>query len=131
MQAGEFMSLYIEMEQIEDVAVLQCAGRIVRAEALRVLEDAVTSLSQPRVIVLDLSEVKMLDGGGLGTLVFLHNWTSARGIQLKLVNPSQLVRKVIELTGLTSVLHVSSVNDAVEIFCGSHRAIDNLDRAVT
>lgn len=131
MQAGEFMSLYIEMEQMEDVAVLQCAGRIVRAEALRVLEDAVTSLSQPRVIVLDLSQVKMLDGGGLGTLVFLHNWTSARGIQLKLVNPSQLVRKVIELTGLTSVLHVSSVNDAVEIICGSHRAIENLDRAVT
>ena len=98
------MSLSIEMEQIEDVAVLQCAGRIVRAEALRVLEDAVTSLSQSRVIVLDLSEVTTLDGGGLGTLVFLHYWTSANGIQLKLVNPSQLVRKMIELTGLTSVV---------------------------
>lgn len=130
MQAGEFMSLYIEIEQIEDVAVLRCAGRIVRAEALRILEDAVTSLSHSRVIVLDLSEVKMLDGGGLGTLVFLHNWTSANGIQLKLVNPSQLVRKMIELTGLTSVLHVSSVNDVVEIFCGSHRPIENVDRAV-
>jgi anti-anti-sigma factor len=130
MQAGEFMSLYIEMEQLGDVAVLQCAGRIVRTEALRVLKDAVTSLSQPRVIVLDLSEVKMLDGAGLGTLVFLHNWTCRNGIQLKLVNPSQLARKMIELTGLTSVLHVSSVNDVVEIFCGSHRTIENVDRAV-
>jgi anti-anti-sigma factor len=129
MQAGEFMSLYTEMEQIGDVAVLQCAGRIVHAEALRVLKDAVTSLSQPRVIVLDMAEVKMLDGGGLGTLVFLHNWTCANGIQLKLVNPSKLVREMLELTGLTSVLHISSVDDVIEMFCNSDDAIKNVNRA--
>jgi len=43
---------------------------------------------QPRVVVLDLSAVEMLDGGGLGMLVFLHRWTRDNAIQLKLVNPS-------------------------------------------
>jgi anti-anti-sigma factor len=128
-QAGDFMSLYIEIEQIGDVAVLQCSGRIVRAEALRVLKDAVISLSQPRVIVLDLSEVKMLDGGGLGTLAFMHNWSSDNGTQLKIVNPSKLVREMLELTGLTSVLHISSVDDVIEMFCNSDRAIKNVNRA--
>lgn len=123
------MSIHINTEQIGGIAVLQCVGRMVRAQELCVLKEAVTRLSQPRVIVLDLSEVEMLDGRGLGMLVFLHNWSCANGIQLKLVNPSRLVRKMIELTGLTSVLHVSSVNDVVEIFCGSHRATDNVDRA--
>lgn len=123
------MPLYIEIEQIGDVAVLQCAGRIVRAEPLRILEDAVTSLSQPRVIVLDLSEVKMLDGGGLGTLAFLHNWSCDNGIQLKLVNPSKLVRGMLELTGLTSVLHISSVDDVIEMFCNSDHPIKNVNRA--
>jgi len=125
------MSFYINTQQTGDVAVLQCAGRMVRAgQALSLLRDAVTSLSQVRVIVLDLSEVGMLDAGGLGVLVSLHNWACANGIQLKLVNPSTLVRQMLELTRLTSVLHISSVEDVIHIFCNGDRAIENVAGAV-
>jgi len=124
------MSFYISTEQIGDVAVLQCAGRVVGPESLTALKEAVTSLSQLRVIVLDLSSVEMLDARGLGMLVFLHNWACATGIQVKLVNPSRLVRAMLEVTELTSVLHVSSVDDVIEMFCTSHHAIQNVNRAV-
>ncbi len=124
------MSLHIKMEQIGDVGVLQCAGRLVRGEALHFLKDAVTSLSRLRVVLLDLAEVEMLDGGGLGLLVFLHNWTRAAGIQLKLVNPSSLALEMLMRTRLTSVLHVSSMDDVVEIFCNSDGTTENVDRAV-
>lgn len=123
------MSLHIEMEKTGDVAVLQCAGRIVRSEALYFLKDAVTSLSQLRVIVLDLCEVETLDGGGLGMLVFLHNWTSVKGIQLKLVNPSERIREMLELTGLASVFHISSLNDVIEIFRRPDPTIERVDHA--
>ena len=123
------MSLHIKIEQTSDVAVLQCFGRLVRGEALHLLKDAVTSLSRLRVVVLDLSEVEMLDGGGLGMLVFLHNWTRSSGIQLKLVNPSSLALEMLMRTRLTSVLHVSSIDDVVDIFCNSHRTTENVDRA--
>ena len=119
------MSFYINTEQTGDVAVLQCAGRIVRARALSLLKDAVTGLSQLRVVVLDLSEVEMLDAGGFGVLVSLHNWACANGIQLKLVNPSKQVRQMIELTRLTSVLHISSVEDVIKIFCSGDRSIES------
>ena len=111
------------------MAVLQCAGRMVRTEALCLLKDAVTGLPPMRVIVLDLSEVTLLGAGGLGMLVFLHNWACANSIQLKLVNPSRWVRGMLELTGLTSVLNISSVNDVIQIFCNSGRAIANAQRA--
>jgi anti-anti-sigma factor len=111
----QIMSLHINSEQIGDVAVLQCVGRIVRGEALHLIKNAVTSLTQMRVIVLDLSGVEMLDAGGLGTLVFLHRWTRDNGIQLKLVNPSTFAQEMLQRTGLTCVLRVSSVDDAVEI----------------
>ena len=124
------MSFYINTEQTRDVAVLRCAGRMVRAQALALLKDAVTCLSQLRVVVLDLSEVEMLDAGGLGALVSLHNWACANGIQLKLVNPSTLVRQMLELTRLTSVLHISSVEDVIQIFCSGDRAIENVAGAV-
>jgi anti-sigma B factor antagonist len=124
------MSFYINTEQTGDVAVLQCAGRIVRAQALSLLKDAVASLSQLRVVVLDLSEVEMVDAGGLGVLVSLHNWACAKGLQLNLVNPSKLVRQMLELTRLTSVLHISSVEDVIQIFCSSDRVIENVNRAL-
>jgi anti-anti-sigma factor len=124
------MTFYISKEQIGDVAVLQCAGRVAGPAALSRLKEAVTSLSQPRVVVLDLSAVEMVDARGLGMLVFLHNWACATGIQVKIVNPSKVVREMLEVTGLTTVLHVSSVEDVIEIFCNSHSVMENVNRAV-
>jgi len=124
------MSLRIKFEQTSDVAVVKCGRRLVRGKALPSLKGAVTSLSGLRVIVLDLSEVETLDGGGLGMLVFLHKWTRAAGIQLKLVNPSSLVLEMLTRTRLKSVLHISSIVDVVEIFCNSDGSTEIVDRAV-
>jgi len=102
----------------------------VRGEALHFLKDAVIGLKQPRVVVLDLSAVEMLDGGGLGMLVFLHRWTRDQAIQLKLVNPSNFVREMLQRTRLSCVFNISSVDDAVEILCTSHHADQTVNRAV-
>jgi anti-anti-sigma factor len=124
------MSLHVEIEQTEEIAVLKCGGRMVGAEALGFVKDVVTRLSPLRVIVLDLSGVAMLDAHGLGMLVSLHNSACAADIELKVVNPSKLVREMLELTGLTSVLHVSSLQDIIEVFCASNPAIENVTRGV-
>ena len=105
----------VQLDNSGEVAILQCAGRFVRGNAIKDLREKVTSLEGARVIVLDLSNLETLDGGGLGALVFLHRWTNENGIQLKLVNPSQFVREVLETTHLIDVLNVSSVFDAVRI----------------
>ena len=124
------MSLTIRREQTGDVAVLQLAGRVVRGEPLHFLKEAVTGLKQPRVVVLDLTEVEMLDGGGLGMLVFLHRWTSKQGIQLKLVNPSDFVREMLDRTRLTCVFNISSMEDVVEILCTASHVLLDEARAV-
>ena len=124
------MQLEIKSEQSGDVAVLQCLGRMVRGEALQRLKQAVTTLKQPRVVVLDLTEVEILDGGGLGMLVFLHRWTRDNDIQLKLVNPSNFVREMLGRTRLSCVFDISSVDDAVEILCTSVTASPSPNRAV-
>jgi anti-anti-sigma factor len=124
------MALRIRSEQTGDVAVLQCAGRIVRGEPLHFLKDAVTTLREPRLVVLDLTDVEMLDGGGLGILVFLHRWTHDNHIQLKLVNPSPFVREMLDRTRLTCVFNISSMEDAVEILCTSMSVPVDVPRAV-
>jgi anti-anti-sigma factor len=124
------MSLHINSEQTGDVAVLHCTGKIVRAKALNLLKAAVTRLTQTRVIVLDLSGVETMDAGGLGMLVLLHSWTSDNGIQLTLVNPSNFVQAMLERTQLTRVLHVSSLDDAVEVLCNSDLTTENVNHAL-
>jgi anti-anti-sigma factor len=88
---------------------------VVRGDASYQLRDAVTSQRNARIIVLDLSDVRLIDGGGLGMLVFLHRWTCDNGIQLKLVNPSHLVREMLERTKLTGIFDVSTVDEALMI----------------
>ena len=42
--------------------------------------------------MLDLSEVRAIEGGGLGMLLFLQRWTHEHDIRLKLFNPTNSVR---------------------------------------
>lgn len=114
------MPLRVDVQHSEDVTILRCAGRIVRGGSVCVLKDAVISQKNARIVILDLSEVDILDGGGLGMLVFLRRWTQENGIQLKLVNPSHLVREMLERTHLTDVFDISSVGDALEILGCTH-----------
>jgi hypothetical protein len=64
-------SSFVADENIGEMAVIECEGRIDRSEAAFKLREAVTSQRDARIIVLDLSEVFAIEGGGLGMLVFL------------------------------------------------------------
>jgi anti-anti-sigma factor len=111
--------LTIDVEKTGDVAVVRCNGRIVRGEEVRTLRSAVVSEKGSRMVVLDLSEVEMLDAGGLATLLSLHQWARSRGIQLKLVNPSHFVSEILTRTRLDHVFDVSTLDHALIVLGGN------------
>jgi anti-anti-sigma regulatory factor len=88
--------LTVHVETLGDMAVVECKGRIVRSEAAFKLRDAVGSQREARIIVLDLTEVPAIEGGGLGMLVFLQRWAHDHDIQLKLFDPRPSVRDRLE-----------------------------------
>jgi anti-anti-sigma regulatory factor len=83
--------LTVETETLGDLTVVECEGRIVRSAAVFKLRDAVMSQAAARIIVLDLSEVEVIGGGGVGMLVFLQQWACNHDIRLKLYSPSRSV----------------------------------------
>jgi anti-anti-sigma regulatory factor len=103
--------LSIHSDRIGDVAVLQCEGRIVRSDAAFQLRDEVTAQLNARVIVLDLSEVTSIEGGGLGMLLFLERWALDHEIDLKVFNPSNSVRHRLEQAQEVMDFEISSVQD--------------------
>ena len=106
--------LSVKTERAGDVVVIKCAGRIVRGleSALRT---AVMATSPARVVVLDLSEVEVLDAGGLNLLVSLHRWTEASRMHLKLVNPRPFVYEMLTRTHLDCVFKISSLDEALTV----------------
>ena len=91
--------LYLGIERTGELGVVECKGGIVRSEAAYTPREAVTSLRDARTIVVDLSEVSAIEGGGLGMLQFLQRWAYDRDIQLKLFNPTKSVRDRLEHAG--------------------------------
>ena len=83
--------LAIHVENLSDLAVVECKGRIVRSESVFELRDVVQAQAAASIIALDLSEVEAIGGGGVGMLVFLQRWARNHRIQLKLVSPSRPV----------------------------------------
>jgi anti-anti-sigma regulatory factor len=80
------------IDNVGEMAIIECAGRFVRSQAAFKLRDAVMSQTHARVVVLDLTEMHAIGGGGLGTLVLLRRWAQDHGIRFKLFNPSGQVR---------------------------------------
>jgi anti-anti-sigma factor len=65
------------------------------------------------VLVVDLSEIEQLDAGGLGVLLQVRRWARLNCVQMKLVNPSPFVLRLLQATRLTAVFEISSLEEAL------------------
>lgn len=92
--------LSVNVEELGNVVILRCSGRIVRGAETAIL-CAVVQL-QERDVVLDLKRVDAIDAAGIGVLIALQ----ASGIYLKLMDPNEHVREVLRVTGLESVFEI-------------------------
>jgi anti-anti-sigma factor len=107
------MELKFQVECSQDVAVVNCSGRMVRGSALDEFQRRIEQLERVRVLVLDVSEVAQLDAGGLGTLLLVRRWAMQKSAKMKLVNPPVFFRRLLEATHLTSVFEISSMKEAI------------------
>ncbi len=107
------MELKFKIECLQGVAVVNCSGRMVRGAALDEFRRRIEQLEGVRMLVLDVSEVDLLDAGGLGTLLLLRHWTNQRSAKMKLVNPPVFFRSTLEATHLSAVFEISSLREAI------------------
>jgi anti-anti-sigma regulatory factor len=104
----------IHIESVGDMAVVQCEGRLVQSEAAFRLRDAILSQRTSRVVVVDLSEVRAIEGGGLGMLAYLQRWAHDHNIKLKLFNPSGMVQDRLDHSWIPS-LDVATTDEVIAL----------------
>ena len=99
--------LKINARNLGNVAVLSLQGQIVIGET-GTLREAVQSQSDVSTVVLDLAGVNTIDARGLGVMLELREQVQANGIGFKIMNPTKLVSRVLEVTRLDSVFETTS-----------------------
>lgn len=99
----------------EDIAVVHVAGEVdmVTAPALEAEVSALLG-ERPRLLVIDLSDVRFFSSAGLAVLALAHR-EAHKSTQLQIVANDPAVLRPLELTGLTEDLSIQpSVKAAIE-----------------
>jgi anti-anti-sigma regulatory factor len=77
-------------------------------------QDAVTSQSDARTVVLELTEVHAIEGGGLGMLIHLQRWARDH-IGLELFNPSKSVCERLKMVSSLSDFDISTLDEMMAL----------------
>jgi anti-anti-sigma regulatory factor len=107
--------LRLNINNIGDLAIVECEGRIVQSEAAFKLRDAVTLQSDARTVVLELTEVPAIEGGGLGMLIYLQRWARDHGIRFKLFNPTKSVRERLKMVSSLSEFDIPTIDEMMAL----------------
>jgi anti-sigma B factor antagonist len=112
------MQLKLSTRNEKGVTVVDCNGRIVFGEESALLRDTVKKLvGESNQIILNLGGISYIDSGGLGTLVALYTTAHTAGGSVKLVNLTQRVGDLLQVTKLLTVFEVyDSEQKAIDSF---------------
>jgi hypothetical protein len=91
--------LNVTVAKMGELAVVGCEGRIIQSESAYKLREAVISQTDARIIVVELSEVRAIGGGGLGVLGFL------------LFHPSKAVESRLEHAKSIAEFYIASLEE--------------------
>jgi anti-anti-sigma factor len=89
------------------VAVVHCGGNLVFQDEAATLCNVVTDLVRRyRSVVLDLNEVAVIDGSGIGTLAECIRSAREAGAHLVLCSVPWKVRTLLDLTRISSLVEI-------------------------
>lgn len=110
--------LLLKIHNLGNTVVLRCVGRLIRGEELNLLQTTALGCADGKMLILDLTDLSSIDGGGLGLLASLEQWAQHTGHHLRVQNPSPIVRQVLQMTNLDSVLEIGPAPEPADALNG-------------
>ena len=103
------MDLKLAVQDHGDQAMINVGGEIDLATSPQLQAVLVVLVDRGlHQLIIDLDQVSFLDCAGIGMLVDARRRVQEHGGSLKLVRPAPLVRRVLEVTGMTAVFPIDS-----------------------
>jgi anti-anti-sigma factor len=106
--------LKVEVERLGNISILHLKGRIVIGET-DILWNTINSQQNVGAVIIDLAGVSQIDARGLGVLLRLREQVQSEGIEFRIMNVTELVQQVLEITRLNTVFEVASERDLLPL----------------
>jgi len=102
------MSMKLNTRQVDGVTILDLSGRIAIGYGDVVLREAVRNALDEgaKKILLNLGDISYIDSSGIGALVGAYTMVNNQGGQLKLLNVTQKVYDLLQITQLITVFEI-------------------------
>src|ERR1041385_4956004 len=113
--------LHVETKNLGTGSVLNLKGRVVVGET-EILRDAVQNLPPISSVILDVSQVSLMDAHGLGVMLQLREQAQARGIWFGLINISEPLAQLLRITRLETVFQIKPRVDSFSFVARQQRA---------
>ena len=99
------MSMLLKPRRLDDVVLLDISGRITIGEGTVIIRETIRRLldAGDRKFILNLSDCDYIDSSGLGELVTTFTTVRNAGGQLKLLNLTNRVQDLLQITKLLTV----------------------------
>jgi anti-sigma B factor antagonist len=107
-ERNDVMSARLTVRQVDQVTVVDAAGRITLGEGAGSMRDKISELLRTgkSKILVNLGEVSYIDSSAICELVAALTSVTNRGGQLKLLNLTKKVEGLLQITKLYSVFDV-------------------------
>ena len=118
-EEGTIVALMLTSGEVDGVAVVWLDGRVVLGEETGALRDKVKSLiaEGKKKLVLNMSNVTLIDSAGLGALVAAYSSTKSGGASLRLCHLGTKFNELLQLTRLITIFEVYNTQaDAINSF---------------
>lgn len=99
--------LKVHAKNLDKITILSLQGQFVTGET-EILRRVAQSLSGTKAVILDLAQVSKIDAHGLGVMLELRERTHANGARFELMNVSEPLNTILEMTRLNSVFRITS-----------------------
>ena len=102
------MSMKVAIRQVDGVTILDLSGRITLGEGSITLRDSVRDVlaKGSKKILLNLGQITYIDSSGIGELVSAFTSVKNAGGELKLLNLTQKVHDLLQITKLYTVFDI-------------------------
>ncbi len=118
--AADFEGAWYRVDPVSGCAVVSAGGEIDVQTSPGLHKAVEAALRSTSCIVFDLSRVSFVDSSGFGVLIVASNRARQLGGSVVLVNPPEMVRKILAGTQLQQTFRVhDTIEDALATFPGT------------
>ena len=62
-------------------------------------------------VIFDFTKVKFMDSAGIGLVLGRYKQVASLGGEMKIVNPNERIKKILEMSGVMKVVQVINLDD--------------------